>query len=355
MIQNLAIVGAAGLVGTTMLTVLQERKIQIKNLQLFGTERSAGKTLKFNGADIKISAISPKSFDSEVEEVKKAKETEKTKKTEETAKNNTKIALFSAGAAASKEYAPIAAKNGYTVIDNSSAWRMDETVPLVVPEVNPADAHKHNGIIANPNCSTIQAVVVLNSLHKRYNIKRVVYTTFQAVSGAGSAGIADLQRTANGEPPQHFPQPIAGNCIPQIDVFDENGYSGEELKMINETRKILHAPQLKITATTVRVPVLTGHSESVNITLEKPFELAEVHKILAATPGVVVQDISETPENPYPTPLAAAGTDAVYVGRIRRDFSAENSLNLWIVADNIRKGAATNAVQILQLLVTNNA
>jgi len=321
----LAIVGATGLVGTTMLQVLQQRKLPVDNLLLFATERSAGKLLKYNNTEIAVQALNANSFDDGIN-----------------------IALFSAGAATSKEFAPIAAKKGCVVVDNSSAWRMDTTVPLVVPEVNPNDVQNHSGIIANPNCSTIQAVVVLNPLHKVYNIKRVVYTTFQAVSGAGNGGLNDLQQTSQKNPPQHFPHAIANNCIPQIDSFDESGYTFEELKMINETRKILHEPQLKITATTVRVPITFGHSVSVNLTFENPFEVAEVRSILQDAPGVIVQD--DPANNIYPMPITAAGTDSVYVGRIRRDFSEENSLNLWIVADNIRKGAATNAVQIAELI-----
>jgi aspartate-semialdehyde dehydrogenase len=226
---------------------------------------------------------------------------------------------------------------------------MDDTVPLVVPEVNGDDIFKNKGIIASPNCSTIQALVAINPLHKAFGIKRVIYSTFQSVAGAGVAGIADLHRTLKGEAPQVFPYPIAGNVIPRIDVFGDDGYTGEESKMIMETRKILHEPELKVTATTVRVPVEIGHSESINLTFEKDFDLAEVRKILENAPGVIVQD--DTEKDFYPTPKLIAGTDEVYVGRIRRDFSADNSLNIWVVADNVRKGAATNAVQIAERFI----
>jgi len=324
--KNIAIVGASGAVGQAMLQVVKERKLPYDNLYLFASARSAGKQVEFNGKTITIEELTPQSFDRGID-----------------------IALFSAGGGTSKEYAPIAAKKGCVVIDNSSAWRMDPEVPLVVPEVNPQDIWEHKGIIANPNCSTIQAVVALAPLHKAYGIHRVIYTTFQSVSGAGNKGMEDLKRTANGEAPQHFPYPIAGNCIPHIDAFGDDGYTFEEIKMINETRKILHAPEIQATATTVRVPVFVGHSESINITLDKPFELTDIRRVLEEAPGIVVQDDVEN--KVYPTPRETAGTDPVYVGRIRRDFSADNSLNLWVVADNVRKGAATNAVQIAEVLL----
>jgi len=323
--RNIALVGASGMVGQTFLQVIKEYvdegKLAFENLYLFASARSAGKTVDFNGKELVIEELTPQSFDREID-----------------------IALFSAGGSVSKEYASIAAKKGCIVIDNSSAWRTDPEVPLVIPEVNSEDIKNHNGIIANPNCSTIQAVVALAPLHKAYNIQRIIYTTFQSVSGAGQKGILDLERTAKGESPQHFPYPIAGNCIPHIDAFGNDGYTFEELKMINETKKILHAPKIKITATTVRVPVTVGHSESINVTFEKPYDLVDLRRILEESPGIVVQDDAEN--KIYPTPRETAGTDSVYVGRIRRDFSAENSLNLWVVADNVRKGAATNAIQI---------
>ena len=323
--KNLAVVGASGMVGQTMLQVLSERKLPVENLYLFGAS-SAGREVEYNGKILTIEKLTPESFDRGID-----------------------IALFSAGGGVSKEYAPIAAKKGCVVIDNSSAWRMDPEVPLVVPEVNPEDIKRHKGIIANPNCSTIQAVVALNPLHKVFNIKRVIYSTYQSVSGAGMGGTIDLERTAQGEAPQRFTYPIAGNCIPHIDNFDDNGYTFEEIKMINETKKIMHAPEIQITATTVRVPVPVGHSESINVTFEKAFELADVRRILGEAPGIVVMD--DPANNIYPTPREIAGTDPVYVGRIRRDFSADNSLNLWVVADNVRKGAATNAVQIAEVII----
>jgi len=319
---NIAIVGATGAVGRTMLQVLKERKLPFDNLYLFSSARSAGTVLDGHT----VEELTPQSFDRGID-----------------------IALFAANGANSKEYCPIAAKKGCVAIDNSSAWRMNPDVPLVVPEVNPQDIFEHKGIIANPNCSTIQAVVALAPLHKAYGIKRVIYSTYQSVSGAGNKGIEDLERTARGEAPQHFPHPIAGNCIPHIDSFADSGYTLEELKMINETRKILHAPEMKITATTVRVPVAVGHSESVNVTFEQDFELEALRRILEETPGIVVQD--DVKNLVYPTPLESAGTDPVYIGRIRRDLSADNSLNMWVVADNVRKGAATNAVQIAEELM----
>jgi aspartate-semialdehyde dehydrogenase len=256
------------------------------------------------------------------------------------------IALFSAGGGTSLKFAPVAAAKGCLVIDNSSAWRMDPTVPLVVPEVNPEDIAWHKGIIANPNCSTIQAVVALKPLHDRYTIKRIVYSTYQAVSGAGMGGYADLENGLKGEAPRKFPHPIAGNCLPHIDVFLPDGYTKEEEKMIKETRKILHADALKVTATTVRVPVFHGHSESINVEFEKDFDLDELRKTLENAPGIVVQD--DPAHNVYPMPVNAAGTNETYVGRIRRDERVPFGVNLWVVADNIRKGAAANAVQIAQ-------
>ncbi|MCL1982483.1 MAG: aspartate-semialdehyde dehydrogenase, partial [Clostridiales bacterium] len=260
------------------------------------------------------------------------------------------IALFSAGGAVSKRYAPIAASSGAVVVDNSSAWRMDESVPLVVPEVNPGDIQWNKGIIANPNCSTIQAVVALKPLYDRYGIKRVVFSTYQAVSGSGVKGIADLENglAGSGETVA-YPHPIAGNCLPHIDVFLENGYTKEEMKMVNETRKILGDGSIAITATTVRVPVFNSHSESLNVELKTPFDIEDIKALLASSPGVVLQD---DPENSvYPLARDASGRDEVFVGRVRRDFSVENGVNLWVVADNVRKGAATNAVQIAELLI----
>jgi len=324
---NIAIVGATGMVGRKFIEVIEERQLPVNNLYLFASARSAGSTLPFIGKDIVVEELTESSFDGK----------------------DIDIALFSAGASVSKIYAPIAAQKGIIVIDNSSAWRMDEDVPLVVPEVNPQDILKHKGIIANPNCSTIQAVVALKPLYDRYGIERIIYSTYQSVSGAGVGGYNDLKNGINGEPPKKFPHPIFANCIPHIDSFLDNGYTKEEMKMINETRKILGDQSLRITATTVRVPVYYGHSESINIELKTPFDLDELKQVLANAPGIIIMD--KPAENQYPMPIYAEGKDEVFVGRIRRDESIDNGVNLWVVADNIRKGAATNAVQIAQKLI----
>ena len=249
----------------------------------------------------------------------------------------------------SKKFSPIASSKGCIVIDNSSAFRMDKNVPLVVPEVNPSDIKWNKGIIANPNCSTIQAVVPLKPLDDKYNIKRIVYSTYQAVSGAGKLGVDDLENGIKGLPPQKFPHPIFNNCLPQIDVFEENGYTKEELKMINETRKILGKPDLRITATTVRVPVFNSHSESINVEFENDFDLDELKDLLKNSPGIVLDD--EPSKNIYPLATNATGHDEVFVGRIRRDHSVPYGINMWVVADNIRKGAASNAIQIIEKLI----
>ena len=262
------------------------------------------------------------------------------------------FALFSAGGGVSKEFAPIFVEIGATVVDNSSQWRMDENVPLVVPEVNPEDVKWNKGIIANPNCSTIQAVVALKPLYDKYGIKRIIYSTYQAVSGAGVAGYNDLKNGVNGEAPTKFPYPIAFNILPHIDVFTESGYTKEEIKMIEETKKILHDKDLRITATTVRVPVYHGHSESINVEFKSPCTKEGVIDALKNFDGIVVED--DTSKNLYPMPINAENHDEVYVGRIRIDDSVESGVNLWVVADNIRKGAATNAVQIVQLLIKNS-
>ncbi|HPD01580.1 MAG TPA: aspartate-semialdehyde dehydrogenase [Acetivibrio sp.] len=323
---NLAVVGATGMVGRTMIKVLEERNLPIENIYFFSSSRSAGTAITFNGKEYTVEELTETSFDRGID-----------------------IALFSAGAGTSKEFAPIAASKGCVVIDNSSQWRMDETVPLVVPEVNPQDISWNKGIIANPNCSTIQAVVALKPLHDKYKIKRIVYSTYQAVSGAGMKGYADLENGLKGEAPQKFPHPIAGNCLPHIDVFLPNGYTKEEMKMVNETRKILGDQSLRITATTVRVPVFHSHSESINVEFEKQFDLNELINVLKNAPGIVVED--DVANNIYPMPINAEGKDETFVGRIRRDESVESGVNLWVVADNIRKGAATNAVQIAQELI----
>lgn len=325
---NVAVVGATGMVGNKFIEVLAERNFPVKNLYLFASKRSAGKTLKFKGADVLVEEL--------VEDNIKNKKID--------------FALFSAGGSISLEYAPVFAKYGAVAIDNSSAWRMNPEVPLVVPEVNPEDIKLHKGIIANPNCSTIQAVVALKPLHEKYGIKRIIYSTYQAVSGAGVGGFNDLVEGYKGNAPTKFPHPIAGNVIPHIDSFLETGYTKEEMKMIDETKKILHDDNLKITATTVRVPVFFGHSESVNVELEKPFEIEDIFEMYKNAEGIILED--DVDNLVYPLPLNAEGHDEVYVGRIRRDFSVDNGLNLWIVADNIRKGAASNAIQIAERMIS---
>jgi aspartate-semialdehyde dehydrogenase len=323
---NLAVVGATGMVGRTFIKVLEERNLPIDNIYFFASSRSAGSKITFNGKEYTVEELTENSFDRGID-----------------------IALFSAGASTSQKFSPIAASKGCVVVDNSSAWRMDPTVPLVVPEVNPQDIEWNKGIIANPNCSTIQAVVALNPLHKKYKIKRIVYTTFQAVSGAGMKGYMDLEEGLRGKPPAKFPHPIANNVLPHIDVFLPNGYTKEEMKMVFETKKILGDQSLRITATTVRVPVFNGHSESINVEFENQFDVDELKEVLKNAPGIVVQDDPEN--NVYPMPINASGKDETFVGRIRRDESVESGVNLWVVADNIRKGAATNAVQIAQELI----
>ncbi len=328
---NVAVVGATGMVGRKFLQVLEERNLPVENYYLFASAKSAGKKVTFMGKEHEIIELTPDSI--------KGKDID--------------IALFSAGAGTSKTFAPLFAELGAVAIDNSSQWRMDPDVPLVVPEVNPDDIDKHHGIIANPNCSTIQAVVALKPLYDKYGIKRIVYSTYQAVSGAGLGGYEDLKNGINGEAPKKFPYPIFGNCIPHIDVFLENGYTKEEMKMVNETRKILGDDSLRITATTVRVPVYYGHSESINVELGSAYDLDELKSVLAAGKGIIMAD---DPANlKYPMAIDCEDHDEVYVGRVRRDDSVENGLNLWVVADNIRKGAATNAVQIAEEYIRRNA
>ena len=326
---KIAVVGATGMVGRMFLRVLEERKLPVSEYFLFASARSAGTTVDFMGKKYTIRELTEEAFkDLGVD-----------------------IALFSAGAGTSKTFAPVVAASGAVVIDNSSCWRMDPEVPLVVPEVNPQaiKQYKNKGIIANPNCSTIQAMVPLKPLSDHYGLKRVIYSTYQAVSGAGMGGYTDLENGLKGEAPKKFPYPIAGNVLPQIDVFLENGYTKEEQKMVDETRKILGLSNLRVTATTVRVPVFHGHSESINVELEKPYELSDIRALWEHTDGLIVQD--DAAKGLYPMPIYAADTDPVYVGRLRRDFSVENGINFWCVADNIRKGAATNAVQIAQELI----
>lgn len=326
---KLAVVGATGLVGRKVIEILEEYNLPLSNCEFFASRKSAGTDFYFGGKRCLVKELKENSFDEGFD-----------------------FAIFTAGGEVSKQYAPIAAEKGCIVVDNSSAFRMNENVPLVVPEVNPEEIPNHRGIIANPNCSTIQAVIPLKALDDNYKIKRIVYSTYQAVSGAGHEGVSDLERGLQGEEPQKFPYQIVNNCIPHIDSFTENGYTKEEEKMINETRKILKRPDLKITATTVRVPVINSHSESINVEFENTFDLDELKNILKNTPGVIVQD--DTEHNIYPLASNATGHDETFVGRIRRDFSVESGINFWCVSDNIRKGAASNAVQIVKKLIEND-
>lgn len=328
---NVAILGATGAVGQTMIKILEERNFPVNEIKFLASERSAGKEVEYYGMKYKVEAVCEEAFE------------------------NVDIALFSAGGERSKKWAPIAASKGAVVIDNSSAFRMGPEVPLVVPEVNPEDVKWHKGIIANPNCSTIQMVVALYPIHKVKKIKRIIVATYQAVSGAGATAIEDLELETKAVMegkyfyPRALPHHIAFNVIPRIDNFEPNGYTKEELKMINETRKIMHEPDIKVSPTCVRVPVYVGHSEAVTIETQEPITAEEAREILKNAPGVVVEDDSFN--NVYPTPIEVAGKDDVFVGRIRKDLGFENGLSMWIVGDNLRKGAATNAVQIAELLV----
>jgi len=328
---NIAILGASGAVGRTMIKVLEERNFPINNIKFLASARSAGKEIEFCGDMFKIEEVKPESFE------------------------GIDIALFSAGGSTSKEWAPIAAEKGAIVIDNSSAWRMDENVPLVVPEVNPEDVKWHKGIIANPNCSTIQMVVALYPIHREKKIKRIIVSTYQAVSGAGAKALKDLEEETKARfegkyyTPTALPNHIAFNVIPHIDVFLDNLHTKEEMKMVNETRKIMHAPDIKVSPTCARVPVYNGHSESVVIETENPITVEEAREILKNAPGVIVED--DPFNNVYPMPINADGKDDVFVGRIKKDLVFDNGISMWIVADNLRKGAATNAVQIAELLV----
>lgn len=329
---KLAIVGATGVVGRCILKVLEEKNLPISKYVLFASSKSAGKQISFMKENYTIQELTEDSFCEGFD-----------------------FAIFSAGASVAKKFAPIAVKNGCIVIDNSSAFRMDCDVPLIVPEVNSEDIKANKGIIANPNCSTIQAVVALKPLDDKYNIKRIVYSTYQAVSGAGSKGILDLENGINAFSTNEdyslnkFPHPIFNNCLPHIDVFLDNGYTKEEEKMINETRKILKNPDLNVTATTVRVPVFNSHSESINVEFEKEFDLNDLINTLKNSPGIIVQNDSKS--NIYPMAINSTNNNEVFVGRIRRDFSISSGVNLWVVADNIRKGAATNAIQILERMI----
>lgn len=321
-----ALVGATGLVGRTAIKVLEEYNLPISEIAFFASERSAGSKIKFNGKDYTVRELVDTSFDEGFD-----------------------FAIFSAGSDVAKHFAPIAASKGCIVVDNSSAFRMEDNIPLVVPEVNSEEIKNNHGIIANPNCSTIQAVVPLKVLDNKYKIKRIVYSTYQAVSGAGQKGVDDLQNGLKGESPKKFPYQIVNNCLPHIDVFLDNGYTKEEMKMVNETRKILKRPDLKITATAVRVPVINSHSESINVEFENDFDLNELVETLKNAEGIVVVDNPE--KNSYPLATQASGHNEVFIGRIRRDESVPYGINFWDVADNIRKGAAANAVQIVKKLI----
>ncbi len=329
---NFAVAGATGAVGNQMISCLEESDLGVKSIKFLASSRSAGRMLRFKGDQIQVEELKEDSF------------------------KGVDIALFSAGGSTSEKFAPCAARDGCVVVDNSSAWRMDPAVPLVVPEVNPhaIAGYTQKGIIANPNCSTIQMVVALNPIHKKFGIKRIVVSTYQAVSGTGKKAIDELfdQTRAMMNYMNYqvkvYPHRIAFNCLPHIDKFLENGYTKEEIKMVNETRKILEDDTIGVTATTVRVPVFYGHSESVNVETKEPVSAAEVKSLLEKTPGVKVVD--DPTQNRYPLAIDAAGQDLTLVGRIRDDESIPNGINMWIVADNIRKGAATNAVQIAQVL-----
>ena len=321
---NVAVVGATGLVGRKMIQVLEERRFPVASLRLLASARSAGRRLPFNGAEYTVEQLTPASF------------------------QGIDVALFSAGASVSKQFAPHAVKAGALVIDNSSAYRMDEGVPLVVPEVNRPMIFRHKGIIANPNCSTIQMVVPLKPLHDRWTITRVVVATYQSVTGAGKKGLNQLEEEVAGRTAKEmkFPHQIAFNILPQVDIFLDDGYTKEEHKMMDETRKIMGDDSIRVNATCVRVPVWGGHSESVTVEFASPFDLDEARTLLRCTPGVIVQD--EPQSSHYPMPINAWEKDEVFVGRIRRDGTVPSGMTFWIVADNLRKGAATNAVQIAE-------
>ena len=328
---RVAVVGATGAVGREMLATLEQRDFPHSEIVPFASSRSAGTKVPFAGQELTVVELKEDSFE------------------------GFDLALFSAGGSTSKKFAPLAAKAGCVVVDNSSAWRMDPECPLVVPEVNPDDLSWHKGIIANPNCSTIQMVVALKPIHDYATIKRVVVSTYQAVSGTGQKAIRELEKqvahlmNAKEFEPEVYPHQIAFNCLPHIDVFGDDGYTFEEVKMIKETNKIMGDDSIKVTATTVRVPVFYSHSESVNLELEKDMSPEECRQVLAKFPGITIVDFPE--KLAYPMAIHAAGEDDVFVGRIRRDPTIEHGLNLWIVADNIRKGAALNAVQIAEELI----
>ena len=323
---NLAIIGATGLVGEEMLKVLDQRKIQFTNLTLVSSKKSVGKSLHFQEKSYQLISI------------------------EDALKKELDVAIFSAGKDVSLDWAPIFSKKGVTVIDNSSAWRMDKTKKLIVPEINGDELNQNDKIIANPNCSTIQMLVAIAPIHKKYGITRVIISTYQSITGTGRIALNQLNNEYNNiDGEMAYKYQIHQNAIPHCDDFEDNGYTKEEMKLINETHKILD-PNISVTATAVRVPVMGGHSESINLTLEKSFDLIEVKELLAQSKGIVLED---DPQNfKYPMPINARGKDEVFIGRIREDFSCENSLNLWVVSDNLRKGAATNAIQILETIIS---
>lgn len=326
---KVAVVGATGMVGNVMLQVLAERNFPVSELILVASERSVGKQMQFKGNTYTVVGL------------------------QDAVNMKPDIALFSAGGSTSLEWAPKFAEVGTTVIDNSSAWRMDPEKKLVVPEINASALTESDKIIANPNCSTIQMVVALAPLHEKYNMKRLVISTYQSITGTGVKAMEQLENEFNNvEGEMAYPYQIHKNAIPHCDVFEDAGYTKEELKLVRETHKILNDASIGITATAVRIPVVGGHSEAINIEFENEFELTDVTKLLSETPGVVVKDDIEN--NQYPMPFYAEGKDDVFVGRIRRDLSQPNSLNLWVVSDNLRKGAATNAVQIAEYLVSHN-
>jgi len=323
---NLAIIGATGLVGKEMLKVLDQRKIQFTYLTLVSSKKSVGKSLNYQEKSYQLISI------------------------EDALEKELDVAIFSAGKEVSLKWAPIFSKKGVTVIDNSSAWRMDTTKKLIVPEINGDELNQNDRIIANPNCSTIQMLIAIAPIHKKYGITRVVISTYQSITGTGRIALNQLNNEYNNiDGEMAYKYQIHQNAIPHCDDFEDNGYTKEEMKLINETHKILD-PNISVTATAVRVPVMGGHSESINLTLEKSFDLNEVKELLAHSKGIVLED---DPENfKYPMPINARGKDEVFVGRIREDFSCENSLNLWVVSDNLRKGAATNAIQILETIIS---
>ncbi len=324
---RVAVIGATGMVGRMMMKVLEERKFPVDTLIAAASERSTGKELTFRGKPVKVVSV--------MEAVEEAPE----------------LALFSAGGAVSREWAPVFAQVGTVVIDNSSAWRMEKDIPLVVPEINARVITQKDKIIANPNCSTIQMLMAIAPLHREYTVRRLVVSTYQSVTGTGVRAVAQLENERQGiSGEMAYPWPIDKNCLPHCDVFVDNGYTKEEMKLVNETRKILGDEEIRVTATAVRVPVTGGHSESVNIEFAREFELDRVRALLSETPGVILYD--NPSELKYPMPIIAHDRDEVFVGRLRRDFSQEKTLNMWVVADNIRKGAATNAVQIAEYMIS---